>query len=502
MKTLKRFMSKPLTKLTTVVGVVTLVITSMSFAAVEVGEVGYSRGVLTGKLEGEGARLMGKGQGISQGETLSTGKNSFAIIELNDGTRMTLRPNTVFRVEELNTNAGEENALLSLIKGGFRAITGSISKKLQGAFKVNTGIATIGIRGTEFDARLCTASDCDEEDKQLAQNSTGAGDLDSSAIARVVRLNGNARASSQAGRARALTVGSTIFEQERLNTGIGSYIVVAFNDESRITMTSNSELLIKQHNYAPEQPAQNNSVLEFVRGGLRLLSGVIGKLNPSAYSVETPVATIGIRGTGFDLLCRGQCGAEQAMLDAPVEQTVIGQLLNSILKPGYAQSTNSEMFARVWNGAIELKNETGSLLLGNNQAAVMQNAQSNPRIVSNFPSALETMENTPRPDEVPFQPEWFKAVGADGKVEPGLYVQVKEGIVAIKGLNVEEILLAKQEAGKVNLAGNVFRLNSIPGFQRFDKYPRPGVVTRRLENLLNLMGEDVENINEFECVVQ
>jgi len=254
MKTLKRFMSKPLTKLTTVVGVVTLVITSMSFAAVEVGEVGYSRGVLTGKLEGEGARLMGKGQGISQGETLSTGKNSFAIIELNDGTRMTLRPNTVFRVEELNTNAGEENALLSLIKGGFRAITGSISKKLQGAFKVNTGIATIGIRGTEFDARLCTASDCDEEDKQLAQNSTGAGDLDSSAIARVVRLNGNARASSQAGRARALTVGSTIFEQERLNTGIGSYIVVAFNDESRITMTSNSELLIKQHNYAPEQP--------------------------------------------------------------------------------------------------------------------------------------------------------------------------------------------------------------------------------------------------------
>jgi len=233
-----------------------------------------------------------------------------------------------------------------------------------------------------------------------------------------------------------------------------------------------------------------------------LLSGVIGKLNPSAYSVETPVATIGIRGTGFDLLCRGQCGAEQAMLDAPVEQTVIGQLLNSILKPGYAQSTNSEMFARVWNGAIELKNETGSLLLGNNQAAVMQNAQSNPRIVSNFPSALETMENTPRPDEVPFQPEWFKAVGADGKVEPGLYVQVKEGIVAIKGLNVEEILLAKQEAGKVNLAGNVFRLNSIPGFQRFDKYPRPGVVTRRLENLLNLMGEDVENINEFECVVQ
>jgi len=470
MHTLKRFFSFPLTRTLAALGFTLLLFAGNGLAAIEVGEVSYSRGVLTGQPEGASPRLKGKGQSISQGETLSTGKRSFAIIKLNDGTRMTLRPNTVFRVDELNTNAGEESGLLSLLKGGFRAITGSISKKLHNAFKVRTTVATIGIRGTEFDARLCTDTDCNDEETQLTQNSVADEALKSNAIARVVRLRGNARASSQAGKARALRVGATIFEQERLNTGINSYLVVAFNDESRMTLISNSEMVIREHKYVPDKPEENSGFLEFVRGGLRFLSGAIGKLNNEAFRVATPVATIGIRGTGFDLLCSGQCDG-------------------------------SDMFARVWDGAIMLNTETDSLLLNNNQAAVMPNSRSKPRIVT-IPPALESMENTPRPDKVPFKQEWFKSVGAGSKMNAGLYVQVKEGVVAIEGDNVEELLLAKQEAGRVNEAGEFFRLSSIPNFLRYDKYPRPGTVSKRLENLLNLMGEDVEDVTEFQCVVQ
>ena len=503
MHTLKRFFSFPLTRTLAALGFILLLFSGNGLAAIEVGEVSYSRGVLTGQPEGASPRLMGKGQSISQVEILSTGKRSFAIIKLNDGTRMTLRPNTIFRVDQLNTNAGEESGFLSLLKGGFRAITGSISKKLNNVFKVHTTVATIGIRGTEFDARLCTDTDCNDEEKQLTQKSVTKEVLKSNAIARVVRLKGNARASSQSGKARALRVGATIFEQDRLNTGIFSYLVVAFNDESRITMTSNSEMVIREHKYVPDKPEENSGFLEFVRGGLRFLSGAIGKLNNDAFRVATPVATIGIRGTGFDLLCSGQCGAEQASLADPVDQTVIGKLLNSLLKPGYAQSGGaSEMYVRVWDGAILLSTETDSLLLNNNQVAVMPDARSKPRIVVVIPPALESMEGAPRPDKVPFKQEWFKSVGAGSKIAAGLYVQVKEGVVAIEGDNVEELLLAPQEAGKVNLAGEVFRLSSIPNFQRFDKYPRPGVVSKRLENLLNLMGKDVGDMTDFQCVVQ
>ena len=454
-----------------------LMVVSGSVSAIEVGEVRYSRGVLTGQLSGETIRIKGKGQIIDQGEVLSTGKNSFAIIRLNDGTRMTLRPNTVFKVDELNTNAGEENALLSLIRGGFRAVTGSISKRLAGAFKISTKVATIGIRGTEFDARICDESDCDAENTALASNSDATQSNSPMMIARVVRIKGNARATSADGRARALQEGAPIYERDRLNTGIKSYLVVAFNDESRVTLISNSELNIKQHVYKPEEPGASNSLLEFIRGGLRLVSGIIGKVNKDDYKIATPTATIGIRGTGFDLLCQGLCSRDA---DADAE---------------------SGLFARVWEGSIELNADNDSLLLDTNQNAFMQNAQTRPRLISNIPEALLNMENTPRPDTIPFQPEWFSATELGNKIEAGLYVNVKEGIVSLQGTG-EEIILTKQEAGKVSLAGLATRLDDIPGFQRFDKYPRPGPVTPRLESMLNLMGEDIENINEFECVVQ
>ena len=65
-----------------------------SGAAVQVGEVTYSRGVLTGQIDGEPPRLIGKGVGLHNGETLNTGSRAFALIKLDDGTKMTLRPSS------------------------------------------------------------------------------------------------------------------------------------------------------------------------------------------------------------------------------------------------------------------------------------------------------------------------------------------------------------------------------------------------------------------------
>ncbi len=52
-------------------------------AAVEVGEVTYSRGVLTGQIDGEEPRLIGKGVDLHNGETLNTGSRGFALIKLD-----------------------------------------------------------------------------------------------------------------------------------------------------------------------------------------------------------------------------------------------------------------------------------------------------------------------------------------------------------------------------------------------------------------------------------
>ena len=97
-----------------------------ALAATEIGEVAYSRGVLTGQVDGQQPRLIGKGVALYNGETLNTGSKGFAIIELEDGTRMTLRPNTTFKIEDVSQERGSENALslcrsIASISGVFTA---------------------------------------------------------------------------------------------------------------------------------------------------------------------------------------------------------------------------------------------------------------------------------------------------------------------------------------------------------------------------------------------
>src|SRR5690606_19192386 len=59
-----------------------------------------------------------------------------------------------------NVAAEEEgNALFRLLKGGFRAVTGLIGKENRDNYRVRTPVATIGIRGTDFEARFCQG-DC------------------------------------------------------------------------------------------------------------------------------------------------------------------------------------------------------------------------------------------------------------------------------------------------------------------------------------------------------
>jgi len=150
------------------------------------GKVLFVKGITTAQQPGAGARIVGRGQPLFERDLLSTGTNSYAVIRLADGSRMTLRPATRFRIDKLRAERGTGSALLSLFKGGLRAITGFISKRAANAYRLVTPIATIGIRGTEFDARLCV-SECAEEIKGMQRVPA---DRTSPVVARVVWLHG------------------------------------------------------------------------------------------------------------------------------------------------------------------------------------------------------------------------------------------------------------------------------------------------------------------------
>lgn len=163
-------------KTTTLALLTTLLLLALpGHAADSAGNITLLTGRATAADSQGNIRNLQKNGAVFGGEVISTGPNSYLNIRFSDGGRILLRPNTRFQIQEYqyaapkpvrNQRSGETvteqeegNAVFRLLKGGFRAITGLIGKENRANYKVATPVATIGIRGTDFEARLC-AGDC------------------------------------------------------------------------------------------------------------------------------------------------------------------------------------------------------------------------------------------------------------------------------------------------------------------------------------------------------
>lgn len=130
----------------------------LSAGAAPAGRIDFAIGNVTAKSAEGITRPLAKGAEVNTGETIDTGSGR-AQLRYTDGTQVSLTPSTQFRIDDYRFNGkndGEEKAFFSLLKGGFRTITGLIGKNNRDAYKLSTSTATIGIRGTEF---LVVASD-------------------------------------------------------------------------------------------------------------------------------------------------------------------------------------------------------------------------------------------------------------------------------------------------------------------------------------------------------
>lgn len=102
------------------------------------------------------------GTKVGVGDTVVTGTRSFARMEMTDGGEMVLRPESRLQLEGYTFDKekqGEDSMVLRMLKGGMRTVTGLIGKRgNRDAYSLKTVTATIGIRGTQFDVRVCEAN--------------------------------------------------------------------------------------------------------------------------------------------------------------------------------------------------------------------------------------------------------------------------------------------------------------------------------------------------------
>jgi hypothetical protein len=97
---------------------------------------------------------------------------------------------------------------------------------------------------------------------------------------------------------RALKSGDAVFESERLMSGKDGTASMILRDGTTLVLGSNSQFEVQK--FAFDTTTQNGSILvNLLQGSMRMLTGLIAKINPEAIQVKTKTLSVGIRGTDF-----------------------------------------------------------------------------------------------------------------------------------------------------------------------------------------------------------
>lgn len=115
---------------------------------------------------------------------------------------------------------------------------------------------------------------------------------------RVSFVNGEVTASAADGSSRVLRRGDSINGGDKISTR-GGRVQIRFTDGGFVSLHPNSVFGVDEYLFANRKPQESSLFFSLLQGGMRTITGAIGKVNKQSYKVRTPVATIGIRGTEY-----------------------------------------------------------------------------------------------------------------------------------------------------------------------------------------------------------
>jgi hypothetical protein len=440
-----------------------------AMAQVRAGQVQHLQGMATAQQTGEPVRFIASGDAINEGDVITTTEKGFAVVAFTDGTKITLRPSTSFAIEKYAHDAGSEYGLMRLLRGGLRAITGLINKRNPGALEFRAATATIGIRGTSFDARIC-GDDCRLEDRAAQSRPLPpmTAPPPDSVVARLVKVSGEATALQAGKPTRALQEGSPLYNGDEVHTGPDATVVVGFRDQSRLALNPQTTFRINGFSYNNAQ-RPDNFALQLLKGGLRVFTGLIAKTQPQAVSVRTVVATVGIRGTGMDISCEGPCAGEAS---------------SSAEAAPEAPAQPDGLFMHTWLGLTYLNAQGGSVDVPLESVGFV-GTDGAPRLLAAVPEFMATFK-VARPDLESI--DWDKLFGTEASSgADGLYLFVRDGHVSLETA-LGRVDYGAGEAGFVGADNQPKRLVPIPRFLSDDPFPIPELFVPGDTRILQLFG--------------
>lgn len=217
------------------------------------------------------------------------------------------------------------------------------------------------------------------------------------ANAKVHSMTGTVSAAVGPAPARAVKAGDTIPAGQTVITAANSTVVLQFPDGHLAALTPNTRMTIEQYQYN-EQAKSGNLLLNLISGGMRAITGLIGRSSPEKVSYKAATATIGIRGTDTTIVIAGQTvtvsvsngavtfriGAQSVVIPAGsgvLTSTVVGAVQTITV-----QSTQAILDAvRAQPGGAAIEAVLAQATSGQLQAAITSAATVNTGTVSTTP---------------------------------------------------------------------------------------------------------------------
>ena len=99
------------------------------------------------------------------------------------------------------------------------------------------------------------------------------------------------------GQQRPLAKGAELEDGDTIHTNNGR-AQIRFPDGAYVSLQPNTVFGVKEYNYDGKPDGSERGFFSLLKGAMRAVTGLIGRVHRNAFAITTPTATVGIRGTG------------------------------------------------------------------------------------------------------------------------------------------------------------------------------------------------------------
>ena len=220
------------------------------------------------------------------GDQTGGGSEAALVIEPQAGVSEVVLPEAAYLAEADFSRLGSDLLLQAQAKP---------SVLIRGYFDGDEPPALLSPEGARFGPELTAKLAGPLAPGQVVQSGTAAG---SEAIGEVTELTGTARVTRTNGAEEQLSLGDSVFLGDVVATGPESSLGIKFVDDTLFSLGAEARLVLNTLIFDPGGDA-NTLAVSIVSGAFALISGQIAGSDGPGITVETPVATIGVRGTAL-----------------------------------------------------------------------------------------------------------------------------------------------------------------------------------------------------------